>query len=52
MAAGVAHLHRHGILHGDNKPANILITKQNVVKLADLGEVRYMANISAMSQFN
>ncbi|KAF9117469.1 hypothetical protein BGX30_005432 [Mortierella sp. GBA39] len=44
MAAGVAHLHRNKILHGDIKPANILITEQNVVKLADLGEVRYMAN--------
>ncbi|KAG9072188.1 Cell division control protein 2 [Linnemannia hyalina] len=43
MAAGVAHLHRNSILHGDIKPANILITEQNVVKLADLGEVRYMS---------
>ncbi|KAF9536349.1 Serine/threonine-protein kinase Nek9 [Mortierella hygrophila] len=42
MAAGVAHLHRNKLLHGDIKPVNILITEQNVVKLADLGEVRYM----------
>ncbi|KAG9063587.1 Cyclin-dependent kinase-like 3 [Linnemannia hyalina] len=37
IAAGVSHLHRNNILHGDIKPANILITKQNVAKLADLG---------------
>ncbi|KAG9072185.1 Serine/threonine-protein kinase Nek9 [Linnemannia hyalina] len=42
MAAGVAHLHRNKLLYGDIKPQNILITEQNVVKLADLGEVRHM----------
>ncbi|KAG0271251.1 Cyclin-dependent kinase 20, partial [Linnemannia gamsii] len=42
MAVGIVHLHSHQILHGDLKPVNILITEQNVIKLADLGEMRNM----------
>ena len=37
-ALGVAH--RRGVIHGDVKPANILITSENRVKLTDFGMAR------------
>lgn len=37
LAQGVHHLHSHGIAHGDIKPANILLTKAGVAKIADFG---------------
>lgn len=39
MIVGLAHLHKHHILHGDLKPLNILITEQNVVRVADRVEM-------------
>jgi serine/threonine protein kinase len=38
VALGVAH--RKGVIHGDVKPANILITNENRVKLTDFGMAR------------
>ena len=36
-AAGLAHLHANGLVHRDIKPANLLLDRERVVKLGDLG---------------
>ena len=43
-ALGVAH--RKGVIHGDVKPANILITDDNRIKLTDFGMARLASNES------
>jgi serine/threonine protein kinase len=37
LLSGVHYLHQHKILHRDIKSANILVTKNNVLKIADWG---------------
>ena len=38
LLLGTAHLHKHGVMHRDLKPQNLLVDKaQNVLKIADLG---------------
>jgi len=34
---GIAHLHAHGVVHGDVKPSNLLLAPDGGVKVADLG---------------
>jgi serine/threonine-protein kinase len=37
VALGLEHLHRKGLIHRDVNPRNILVTRDGIAKLADLG---------------
>lgn len=40
VVAGLSHAHAHGIVHGDIKPANIFLCRDQAVKIIDFGTVR------------
>jgi len=40
VVAGLSHAHAHGIVHGDIKPANIYLCRDQSVKVIDFGTVR------------
>src|SRR5260370_13012283 len=50
LAGALAIAHPAGIIHGDVKPANILLTPANKVELADLGIARFASHISPPAQ--
>jgi serine/threonine protein kinase len=46
-ALGLEHLHQHGLVHRDVKPANLMLAPSRRVKVLDLGVARYR-HISAL----
>lgn len=47
VCQALEHAHAHGLVHRDVKPKNIMINKQGVVKLADMGLARETTDIEA-----
>ena len=46
LATALGRAHRAGVIHGDVKPANILVTKDGDVKLGDFGIARFATQVS------
>src|SRR4029078_12447290 len=42
IANAVDHAHRHGVLHRDLRPSNVLVTANGLVKVADFGTSRFL----------
>ena len=38
----VDHAHRHGVLHRDLRPSNVIVTESGMVKVADFGTSRFL----------
>src|SRR6185295_2408866 len=50
VAKGLAAIHAVGVVHRDMKPENVLVTKEHVVKVMDLGVARLADEALRLSQ--
>jgi eukaryotic-like serine/threonine-protein kinase len=42
VSNAVDHAHRHGVLHRDLRPSNVIVTEQGMAKVADFGTSRFL----------
>jgi eukaryotic-like serine/threonine-protein kinase len=50
VAGALSYAHRHGVIHRDVKPGNVLITEEGVVKVTDFGIARALNTEESLTQ--
>jgi serine/threonine protein kinase len=51
MVKACAHMHSKGVIHRDIKPENMMLSRNGVLKICDLGSARILSSTAPMSEY-
>ena len=51
MMKACQHMHTKGVMHRDIKPENMLMSRNGVLKVCDMGFARYLSNTQPLSEY-